>query len=536
MNNNTSNVMDYWPFEYNPRPNQIKALQWLAEQDSKYLILEAPVGSGKSNLGITYSLYLSKRLANFRGDSFILTPQRILQKQYEQSFNTNDKINLASFYGKTNYKCQTKNCTCELGSLVKPRCQPCVHQDAKKQARIAANTVLNYKLALTSFAYTDTFTKRELMILDECHTLEEHLVNFDSIKITDYKCKKYKLPFKIHNDIKTAYGWLKFTYLPALKSKLQELEDLTAPLFDKAGHELSMPEIKRLQEVDKFADHVDEIRLMTSRNYEYVEANFVLVWDKFQFQFKRLTGEYSFNKLIEPFANKFLFMSSTILNKEGFCEDLGIDPEDTSFLSLDSEFPVENRPIYYIPQMKMNYTWNQAENISNRKQMVNALITLLQNHSDQTGIIHTSNFAIAEWLVEELTKRIPHDIFHHNPSSGDDRNAIINAFLTANKPSILISPSSTEGLDLKEDLGRFAIFVKVPYGNLTDQWIKRRMHMSNEWYTRRALIDIIQGGGRIVRSETDKGTVYILDGSFDLLYKRTNSIIPNWWKQSYTTI
>ena len=68
---------------------------------------------------------------------------------------------------------------------------------------------------------------------------------------------------------------------------------------------------------------------------------------------------------------------------------------------------------------------------------------------------------------------------------------------------VLISPSLTEGLDLKEDLGRFSIFVKVPYPFLGDEWVKRRLELSDEWYQRQAFQNIVQGGGRVVRTPDD---------------------------------
>ena len=136
----------------------------------------------------------------------------------------------------------------------------------------------------------------------------------------------------------------------------------------------------------------------------------------------------------------------------------------------------------------------------------------------------------------ELKNVIPHEIFEHGPDNDLDRNTVIDQFMEYDLPSILISPSSTEGLDLKDDLGRFAIFAKVPYGFLGDQWIKRRMEISNEWYTRRAMINIIQGGGRIVRSETDEGAVYIVDQSFDHLYRQTAGITPKWWRDAFVRV
>ena len=157
-------------------------------------------------------------------------------------------------------------------------------------------------------------------------------------------------------------------------------------------------------------------------------------------------------------------------------------------------------------------------------------------HGEESGIIHTGNFKIAEWLVKELEGRIDQEIYHHNPESELNRNDVITGFIDSSRPSVLISPSCTEGLDLKDDLARFALFVKVPFGALGDQWIKKRMDMSNEWYRRRAVISIIQGGGRIVRGPEDVGSVYILDESFGYLYQQTHDVLPEWWKDSYQRI
>lgn len=525
--------LEYWPFPTEPRHNQIKALEWLEQQDAKYLILESPVGSGKSNIGIAYNEFLG-------GKSYVLTPQRILQAQYEESFAGNETVNLASFYGKGNYTCHEKNTTCDVGSVVKPQCTNCPFAAAKRRAVNAKNTVMNYKLGLLQFAYgMKTFKKRELIIMDECHTLENHLIDFDALKITEWRSKRYNIRFTTQKTIVDALEWMKETYLPKIRDAVKNMEDDCEEIQFKAedGHRLTTAEIKKLKEFDELSDHVDEATTMSLRNPDDVANNYVLVHEPLAFQFKRLYGAYTFARLVQPKADRFLFMSSTILNKDGFCKDLGIDPAQSAFLSLDSDFPKENRPVYYLPTMKMNAGWNAPENAKERKSMAKGIVEIVKSHKEDSGVIHTGNFKIAEWLVRELKDAdVPHEIYHHNPDSGDNRNDVIEAFTNDIKPRILISPSSTEGLDLKEDLGRFAIFAKVPFGNLGDQWIKRRMELSTEWYQRQALINIIQGGGRVVRSKDDWGRVYILDASWGYLYKMTFSQIPKWWRDAYEVV
>lgn len=535
-------ILDYWPFPYEPRDNQVTALEWLAKQDVPYLLLEAPVGAGKSNIGLTYSQFLGNRRQNEpgkfggrRGDSFILTPQKILQEQYENSVNGIEAVQMASLYGKGNYQCAAKKTTCDIGDILKkPKCSSCPFKAAKTAAQLSPDTVLNYKLALTSFSYTKTFQHRELMIMDECHTLEQHLVDFDAFKVLQGRCEKYHMKFHLHKEIDKAHEWLKTTYLDELKAVVYKLEEEAEPLFDKAGTELTRSEIRKIQELSRMQDHLDEAMEISLTPITTLTSQFVLVWDKTMFQFKRLTGKFSFNRIVQPMADKFLFMSSTILNPEGFCDDLGIEEDEMAFLSLSSEFDKEHRPVFYMPTARMNAKWKLPENTDLRSDMLKAVNTLCGLHKEETGIIHTGNFEIAKWLVDNV--ETDHRIYHHNPESGDDRGSVITAFQGEPKPALLISPSSTEGLDLKDDLGRFAIFVKVPFGYLGDQWIKRRMEMSSEWYQRRALIDVIQGGGRVVRSADDWGNVYILDQSWAYLYKSTYSMIPPWWREAYSIV
>jgi len=530
---NKKNILDFWPTpEFTPRENQTKALEWLEQQDAKYIILELPVGSGKSILGLN----LSKYLGNGLGSSFVLTPQRILQDQYENDFEKYGKKFLASLHGKGNYKCKGKGTSCNIGTLVKPRCENCPFVDAKKEAQSSSNTVLNYKLALTSFTYTEVFKKRNLMIMDEAHTLERHLVDFDSVDITYARCKRYDINFKVQTNIESAVQWVKESYLPKIEDTLGEMEADYEYLYEKAGTDVTRTELAKLKEIDELADHVADVLQMTVRTTDYLNEHFVLVHDKTMFQFKRLRGSYSFKKILEPMANRFLFMSSTILNKTSFCYDLGIDPDEAAFLSLESDFPVENRPVYYMPVMKMNASWNKPEQATDRKNMIKRIIELLDIHKNESGILHTANYQVAMWLVKELAGNIEQVIYHHNPDDDVNRKTAISGFVESSSPTILISPSCTEGLDLKDDLSRFAIIVKTPFGYLGDQWIKRRMEMSNEWYRRRAMTDIIQGGGRIVRSAEDEGTVYILDGSFGYLYSQSMGMIPQWWKDSFQVV
>ncbi len=528
----SKDILDYWPFPFEPRENQIVALKWLQEQDARYLLLESPVGSGKSAIGVTYSLYLEDQMPGDRKNSFILTPQRMLQSQYETSMEDIDEIKMASLYGRSNYDCIPYNVTCDIGAHMGKKCENCPCDIAREWAQDSKEAVMNYALALNSFAFTKSFGPRRLMVLDECHTLEEHLVNFGTLAITKGRCEKYDMPFNIPDDLEAAYEWTKTVYLPKLIDVVMKLTPEYNRIKNKTGR-LKDKEKKFMSSYMTLLKHSKATERTTNLDMEYFEQEFVYTKETYMFEFKRIYGRVPFMSILDPMADKFLFMSSTILDRDGFCDDLGFPPDDTAFLSLDSEFDIKNRKVMFVPQMKMNAKWSKPENEDGRKHMLDTIQAICGMNKDDSGLIHTANFQIAKWLVENL--KVGHKIFHHNPGTGRkiDRNTVINQFMEHHGPGLLISPSSTEGLDLKDDLGRFAIFCKVPFGFLGDEWIRTRMNLSDEWYKRRALIDVIQGGGRVVRTETDHGTVFILDESWGFLFRTSHRMVPKWWKAAY---
>lgn len=536
---NENDIMSYWPMpKYDPRKSQKETLEWTEalSPDIKYILYEIPVGGGKSPLALNFSAWIAKSF----GNAFILTTQKILQKQYEESF---DRKMLHAVYGKSNYECSSKNTNCDIGSDIKPRCENCPAKNAFIKGKTSPNMILNYRLALLYFKMSEMMDvkPRDVMVFDECHTLEHHLTEFRSVTVNKKKCATLGIPYKMCKSISKALPWLRDTYNPAVQGHVNSLYDHAEEISEKyyqTNAPLTADDKKVLREYKKWSEYQKNLSELIFRKYEEIQEEYVLVSDYDSFKFKELYGKKVFQEVVKPMANKFLFMSSTILDKESFCRDLGINPDEAAMISLPSEFEEENRPVMYIPTSKMNYGWNTAERKKDRDNMVETIMQICEEHGDENGIIHTGSFQISDWLVQSLNGLIPHRILHHGPDSGNTRDDAIAEFLdSAGKEStILISPSITEGLDLYEDRGRFAIFSKVPYPFLGDQWIKRRMEISNEWYQRQAMIAIIQGGGRVVRSKEDWGYTYILDKSFSYLQHQMKKKTPNWWLDGYTVL
>jgi len=537
-------MMDYWPMqEFAPRKSQVEVLDWVKTLPShiKYILCEMPVGGGKSPLALNLSGWFTNK---YLGNAYIMTPQKILQKQYEDSF---EKRLLHSLYGKSNYKCESKNTNCDIGSDIKPRCETCPHKSAFQQVMYAPNVVLNYTLGLLLFKYVaddKIIAKRDLIVFDEAHTLETHLTEFNAIVVSEFRCKQIgTVAFKQFTTMRTAYDWMQSTYMPALIGKITKINPVVQEILETCADEGRNPtrdEMSTISLLKELVNHKDMIaEQILFPTFEEVYEDYVLVNEgKTVFKFKELYGRRNFRQFVEPMANKFLFMTSTILDKTAFCEDLGLDPAQAAFISLDSEFDMDNRPIFYMPTTKMSFGWDKPDRKTETdKMLVKIKKLLLEMHPDDSGVIHAGSFQIAKWLVDNLENRIPHRIMHHNPGSGKTRDKVLEEFQELDGvPKLLISPSVTEGLDLKGDKGRFAIFAKVPFPFLGDAWVKKRMDLSDTWYKRQALIAMIQGGGRVVRSHEDWGHVYILDSSFGYLVSQSKKMLPDWWVKSIQTV
>lgn len=535
-------ILSYWPFgQYPPRISQEIIQEWVQSLDPKikYIIAEVPVGGGKSPLALNLSGWFSRSM----GNAYLMTPQKVLQKQYEESF---EEYLLHTAYGKSNYKCEPKNTNCDIGGDIKPRCSDCPYKISFKKIGSAPNVVMNYSLALNLFKYAggegSPIQPRKLIVFDEAHTLEHHLTEFNAFSFSEMRCKRLGIKFKLPRYIAEAMTWINREYLPALETKIHQQVPIVKRILDEMefepGRKLSGDETRAIKDLRELREHRDGIKEeLCTFTIDELDERYVLVSEsKTSFKFKELYGKYIFRDLVEPMADRFVFMSSTILDKKSYCSDLGIDPELTSFISIPSEFDKANRPVMYMPTAKMTYGWDKEERKADRVKMINRIVEICKDvHDDDSGIIHAGSFQVAKWLVEELSGKIPHQIMHHNPESGYTRDAILQEFQEDDGyPKILISPSITEGLDLKHDKGRFAIFAKVPYPYLGDAWVKKRMELSTSWYSIQALIGMIQGGGRVVRSPDDWGNVYILDTAWDNLYRRSKYMIPKWWKEAYS--
>jgi Rad3-related DNA helicase len=158
--------------------------------------------------------------------------------------------------------------------------------------------------------------------------------------------------------------------------------------------------------------------------------------------------------------------------------------------------------------------------------LAEAVKEILKEHKGQKGIIHSHSYKITNFLRKNIRdKRL---IFH----DADDREEALRKHMSSTTATVLVSPSMAEGVDLRDDLSRFQIIMKVPYPSLGDKLVKKRMHRWSWWYPMQTIKTIVQAVGRSIRNEKDQAVTYILDADWQRFYNKNSNIFPDSFKQA----
>jgi len=88
------------------------------------------------------------------------------------------------------------------------------------------------------------------------------------------------------------------------------------------------------------------------------------------------------------------------------------------------------------------------------------------------------------------------------------------------------------GVDLKDDLSRFQVIMKIPYPNIKSEKIKKRQKDNKDWYNWKTCVDLVQSYGRSVRSEEDWAETYILDESLSSVMKFNYKYLPEYFTEA----
>ena len=517
------------------------ALNAFLNEGKRFVVIEAGTGVGKSAIGLTVARYLSSNMPNaaglFEPGSYFLTTQKLLQEQYTQDFGGFSGP-MKSIKSSTNYTCNfNKKTSCgeslralktaEKGSRFWKSCTfNCVYRNAKESFLKSPEGVTNFPYFLAETQYSGKLTPRQVLVVDEAHNVDSQLSKFIEITISNRFCKSF-LNFEIPKSLTAAkyVKWIEEKYVPTIAGKLKHLEKMLEKYVGlsekiKSGEFASIA--KKFEIMDK---HICKVRrFLNLYNSENWVMNEIAADGRSgrKIEFKPIDISPFAHEHLYNFGEVVVFMSATILNKDAFAESVGIPKDKAAFISLASPFPVENRPVMYSGIGRMS-----SKTIDETlPKMVEAVKAILAQHKSEKGIIHCHSYKVANYLKRNVKST---RLLIHN---SENRDAVLGKHKRAKKPTVLLSPSMTEGVDLKGDLSRFQVICKVPYPYLGDKLVRKKMNKWKWWYPLQTAKTIVQATGRSVRSEKDTAVTYILDSDFEMFYNRNKAMFPESFRES----
>lgn len=500
----------HWSLQgFPPRPEQKQIINEIIDaidMGFKNIIIEAGTGTGKSAIATT--------IANYIGDSYILTMTKQLQNQYLDDF----EYMLAEIKGTSNYSCNLRPTSCDDCMQLdanRGRHQDCKYKLAIEYAKEHPCVITNYDYLFFAGNYAESFMPRKLLVLDESHNLEKKIMHLIGKTLNRQMIwKHYGLDIfypvtqgKTLKSIDNVDYWV---------STLHELETRARSkaynAVNRKNRELYTKDKLKFQYLITQLEDTEAkfiIELPTKKDI----LNDKLVNDKFEnglkAEFKPLTiSDYS-DQLLH-FGEIRLFMTGTLGNKDKFCQWIGIDPNETYYIFVKSPFAKEHRPIIksYVGSMSgrkgRNPNWRNPQAIQKIKELIN-------KHRYEKGVIHTSSNQQA-WFIKKMLNSKNVWV-----AQGPTREDTIRRFESSRQPVILVGAGLKDGVDFKGDKCRYQIMFKMPYPSLAGKQVNIRMHIDKSWYAYQTIMPLMQAYGRGIRDTDDYCVMYVLDSDFDRL-------------------
>ncbi len=517
-----TDIMTHFPLP-SPRKSQeavIREIEKAYASKYKYVVLEAPVGSGKSAIAVTIARWLKT--------AHILTPRKALQDQYYEDF----KKYIVLMKGRSSYICtydsdhsfhdqvikwvesgrapepgrEHRDCfnsPCRDKEHVQRKCTTerdriCPYKMAIEVAEDNNIIVHNFHSFLYQYNFAMRFDERSVLIVDEAHEMEGILREFATINFIVPKL----IPEELKPDLakQDLDYWVDYFRTPELQPKSTK----RAEEYNNAIESLKRASNLATNYIAKFVvnDHVK------STTFTFVPLS---------------VGKEAGN-LIFSCSDKVLLMSGTIYNKDVYCRSLGIAPDDAYFIRIPSTFPETSRPIICKSEYLVNTSHTEWEN--NKEDTTRILNEILEKFKDVKGLIHAPSYKacteVRAWLNNPRIKTHTSENFIHE----------LDKFYKSSGNGVFLSPTCYQGVDFKQDRARFQVILRVPYSNTSDEFMSYKVQNDFPWYNHQALVTFGQQVGRINRSEDDFGVTVLMDERFPKFLSRNSKVLPKWLKDS----
>jgi len=184
---------------------------------------------------------------------------------------------------------------------------------------------------------------------------------------------------------------------------------------------------------------------------------------------------------------------------------------DAYDLALGSPFDYENSTLLYIP----NNIPEPNDRHGHQKAIEHTLINLCRATEGRTLVLFTSYAQLQRTSRAISPALADNGILIYEQGSGASPHTLLESFKNAGKAVLLGTRSFWEGVDVPGEALSVLVIVKLPFDVPSDPIIAARSETFEDPFYQytipEAILRFRQGFGRLIRSETDRGIVVILD-------------------------
>lgn len=506
---------------FRPEVKQEETILSLASSPTRFNILQAPPGVGKS--------IISPSVGLLRGDRILyLTKSKSLQRQLHTDMSS---IGLIDIMGHSNYPCANVKFdpTGEMADLIcegrrKLNGQHCHYDDLVINCNNSNFVSTNYAhwVQLQLSGDPDRLGKFDLLICDEAHSIASGsclLGDLVSIKFYESNVERLvdmRMP-PIDSSLDEYIGWATIARHKAEKEK-QSLVSKNGDYREVTVLTSLISNLDRLNDESGYADFVIiPIYQRISGTSSFKRASGV--------QFKPTNLTHYTEAYLFRGISSILLCSATIFREDS--KLLGIDDSDCTFHEVSSSFSWRRRPfIYYptTPPIKCDHSMGDGE----RKIWIDRLDQLMTIEPGK-GIIQSRSYDRAEDILSR--SKLHKQIIAYDRSTSREA---IEKFKSSPAPCTLIGPTIEEGEDFPGELCSYVIWPKVPFLNLKDPFISRMKEKDKEYANREVCRSIIQGSLRGMRFDLDWCRIWMIDKHW--VHFRLQPYFFSWFKKAFMMI
>lgn len=517
----------FTPNGYELRPKQTLTLDKVSEaynSGTKFVMGQWPVGFGKSVVGVAVCKAL--------GTAYIPMPNNNLMQQYSKSFDDVRQLKGRKWFPCTYDDSETNEWVIplihqgkifkvgEMNSCSNARCSkkpsskkqkvldqcavsgPCPYSEAVRVASEANVIVTNFHAFCSQNLHNPhMFGHRKVIVIDEAHLLHSFLRGYLTVGIT---INRSVAPMELVH-LTTFDMWLNW---------LSRNEQL-ATFQSEDSRDAHKTRIEKLQQI---GEGVFGSPPITNIVHD-VET------ESFRVEFVPNSVASAARSLIYDYADFVILMSGSWGDKNTSMYEIGLNPAETRFIDIESDFPKQNRKVMLPPDnLDLSHKlWDE-----NLPKLVKFIQDKINNHPNEKGLIHVPSYAKG-WQIIKLLKSSR--VIGH---VSEDFHQKFEEFLKTSEPKVFISPSCVEGVDLKDDLCRWQVITTLPYPPAGSGYYQRLLSKGG-WlqYNTHTLRQIMQMLGRPVRSSEDWAVTYIADSRVSGFLKKMWSYIPKWLQDGF---